>query len=274
MKTESGKILITGCSSGIGRATAIFLARQGMSVLATARRLESLEGLKNYANIMLAQLDVTSEEQCQKVVEEAGVLTGLINNAGYGMMGPMEEVAKHGLREQFETNFFGLARLCTLVLPQMRTRGSGLIVNVGSIMGKLTSPMCGAYCASKYALEAFSDTLRVEVAPFGVKVVLIEPGPIDTKFKANVELKSLELLQDEKSPYFEMARKALRFYQHQGWPGASPDRVARTIAKVFARRHPRPRYVVTNRGRMAIFFHHIMPDRIWDFLISKSFGLR
>ncbi|MBX7157368.1 MAG: SDR family oxidoreductase [Verrucomicrobiae bacterium] len=271
---SEGKILITGCSSGIGRATALFLARQGMSVLATARRLESLEGLKNYSNITLAQLDVTSEEQCEQVVQEAGVITGLVNNAGYGMMGPSEEVARRGLREQFETNFFGLARLCALVLPQMRARGRGVIVNVGSIMGKLTAPMCGAYCASKYAVEAFCDTLRIEVAPFGVKVVLIEPGPIDTKFKANVELKSLEALKDETSPYFDMARKALRFYQHQGWPGASPDRVARTIAKVLTRAHPRPRYVVTNRGRMAILFHQMVPDRIWDFLISKSFGLR
>ena len=269
-----GKVLITGCSSGIGRATALLLAKQGIPVLATARRLESLEGLEQYPNISVAELDVTKPDQCRSVVEQVGPFWGLVNNAGYGLMGPSEELMDKGLREQFETNFFGMVRLCGLVLPQMRKQGKGTIINVGSVMGKLTFPMSGAYSATKYAMEAYCDTLRVEVAPFGVKVVLLEPGSIETRFKANVETVSLPFLEEKDSPYFEITQKVIRAFQKQSGVGLSPDHVARVIAKILTKRNPRARYVITHRARIGILFRHLLPDRIWDFIISKSFGLR
>lgn len=271
---QEGKVLITGCSSGIGRATAILLARQGVSVIATARRLESLESLKHYPNLTFAELDVTQADQCEKVVKHAGPIWGLVNNAGYGLIGPSEEIIHKGLREQFETNFFGMARMCSLVLPQMRDRGRGVIVNIGSIMGKLTYPMGGSYCATKHAMEAYSDTLRVEVASFGVKVVLIEPGPIETRFKANVETASLPFLEEKESPYFEMTQRVSRAFQKQSRRGVSPEAVAKVVAKALVKPNPRPRYVITHRGRIGIWARHLLPDRIWDFVISKSFGIR
>ena len=267
-------MLVTGCSSGIGRATALFLAKQGISILATARRLNSLEGLKHYPNLSVAELDVTKANQCQSVVDQAGPIWGLINNAGYGLMGPSEELMNKGLKEQFETNFFGMVRLCGLVLPQMRKRRKGLIINIGSVMGKLTFPMGGAYCATKHAMEAYCDTLRVEVAPFGVKVVLIEPGSIATRFKANAESASLPFLEEKDSAYFEMTQRVIRAFQKQSRVGLSPYHVAQLIAKILTKRNPRARYVVTHQARIGILFRHLLPDRIWDFIISKSFGLK
>ena len=134
--------------------------------------------------------------------------------------------------------------------------------------------MGGSYCATKHAMEAYSDVLRLEVAPFGVKVVLIEPGPIETRFKANVEAASLAFLKEKNSPYFEMTRKVAHAFQNQSWPGVSPDKVAKVVAKALVKAKPRPRYVITHRGRIGIWARHFLPDRIWDFVISKSFGIR
>ena len=182
-RTRPGPVLITGCSSGIGRAAALSLHQAGFTVYATARRTETLADLSRRGLRTLA-LDVTDEESMTTAVAaveaDAGAIGVLINNAGYGLYGPVEQLPMAEIRRQFETNFFGLVRLTQLVLPGMRSQGRGRILNVSSMGGRITLPGGAFYHASKYAVEALSDALRMEVAQFGIDVVLIEPGPVKT----------------------------------------------------------------------------------------------
>ena len=186
---DNSPVLITGCSTGIGRATAERLAKRGLTVYATARKLESIEDLKAAGCHTLA-LDVTDEQSMQAAVaavEEAeGSVGALVNNAGYSQSGAVETLPMDELRRQFETNVFGLVRMCQLVLPGMRRAGSGRIVNMSSMGGNFVFPGAGAYHASKYAVEAISDALRFEVKGFGVGVTVIQPGAIRTEFADTV----------------------------------------------------------------------------------------
>jgi len=181
--TRHGPVLITGCSSGIGRAAALSLHQAGFTVYATARRTEALTDLSDRGLRTLA-LDVTDEESMTTAVAaveaDAGAVAVVINNAGFGLYGPVEQLPMAEIRRQFETNFFGLVRLTQLVLPGMRRQGRGRILNVSSMGGRITLPGGAFYHASKYAVEALSDALRMEVAQFGIDVVLIEPGPVKT----------------------------------------------------------------------------------------------
>ncbi|MGH2952227.1 MAG: SDR family NAD(P)-dependent oxidoreductase, partial [Solirubrobacterales bacterium] len=185
MSKDPGAVLITGCSSGIGELTARRLAGRGLTVYATARRPESLTALAEAGCRTLA-LDVTDEESMRAVVtavEEAEDAVGaLVNNAGYSQSGALETLPMERIRAQFETNVFGLVRMCQLVLPAMRRAGRGRIVNLSSMGGRLTFPGGGAYHATKHAVEALSDALRFEVSAFGIRVVVIEPGLIVTRF--------------------------------------------------------------------------------------------
>ena len=175
------RILVTGASSGIGYDAAAELARMGHTVFAAARRVALMEPLKEFGVTPVA-LDVTSEDSLKACLEVVGDLDVLVNNAGYGFFGPIETVPMEDARRQVEVNLFGLARLCQMVLPGMRAKGSGRIVNIGSVAGKAAMHFGGWYNVSKFAVEAFSDALRMEMKPFGVKVVLIEPGPIKTSW--------------------------------------------------------------------------------------------
>src|SRR3954452_4405351 len=179
MAEPSKAVLITGCSTGIGRATAERLAKKGLTVYATARKLDSIADLAEAGCRTLA-LDVTDEESMRAAVaavEEAeGAVGALVNNAGYSQSGAVETIPMDELRRQFETNVFGLVRMCQLVLPGMRKRGSGRIVNISSMGGRLVSPGGGAYHGTKFAVEAISDALRFEVKGFGVHVSIVEPG--------------------------------------------------------------------------------------------------
>src|SRR6516164_4288124 len=181
--TRMDPVLITGCSSGIGRAAAVSLRHAGLRVYATARQEDTLADLASRGITTMA-LDVTDEASMTAAVAaveaDAGAVGTLINNAGYGLYGPVEQVPMAEIRRQFETNFFGLVRLTQLALPGMRRRGRGRILNVSSMGGRITLPGGAFYHASKYAVEAFSDALRMEVAQFGIDVVLIEPGPVKT----------------------------------------------------------------------------------------------
>src|SRR5690349_3958074 len=177
--TAAGSVLITGCSSGIGQAAALALHEAGRTVVATARNPATLSGLAGRGLRTLA-LDVTDEASMQAAVDAAGPIGVLVNNAGYGLYGTVEQLPMTEIRRQFETNFFGLVRLTQLVLPGMRAAGGGRILNVSSMGGRATLPGGAFYHASKYAVEALSDALRMEVARFGIDVVLIEPGPVRT----------------------------------------------------------------------------------------------
>ena len=199
--SDGKRVLITGCSTGIGRETALHLARNGWSVIATARKPETLADLAEAGCETLA-LDVTDEASMQAAVEATGPVYGLINNAGYSQSGAIESVELDSVRRQFETNVFGLIRMSQLVLPGMRDAGEGRIVNISSMGGRLTFPGGGIYHATKYAVEAISDAMRFEVRGFGIAVVCIEPGLIKTEF-GNAAVGSIAEGTGSTGPYAE-----------------------------------------------------------------------
>jgi NAD(P)-dependent dehydrogenase (short-subunit alcohol dehydrogenase family) len=275
MTDISRAVLITGCSTGIGRAAAERLAGHGHTVYATARRPESIEDLKQVGCRTLA-LDVTDEESMRAAVEEVeraeGAVGALVNNAGYSQSGALETVPLDDLRRQFETNVFGLLRMCQLVLPGMRRQRHGRIVNLSSMGGKLTFPGGGAYHATKYAVEAISDVLRFEVRGFGVDVSIIEPGLIKTNFAET----SVATVAHEDGPYAEFNRAvaATTAGAYEG-PlaklGGGPKDVAEVIEKALTARRPRTRYKVTASARILMAQRALMPDRVWDVAIRSSF---
>jgi NAD(P)-dependent dehydrogenase (short-subunit alcohol dehydrogenase family) len=275
MAAVSKAVLITGCSTGIGRATAAFLARRGHTVYATARRPESIADLEAGGCRTLA-LDVTDDASMQgavAAVEEAeGAVGALVNNAGYSQSGAVETVPLEDVRRQFETNVFGLLRMCQLVLPGMRRQAHGRIVNVSSMGGKLTFPGGGIYHATKHAVEAISDAMRFEVKGFGVDVVVIEPGLIKTNF-AETAVGSVS--QDE-GPYAEFntavsAATAGAYEGPIGRLGGGPEAVAKAIEKALTAGRPRTRYPVTASARVLLAQRALLPDRAWDAVVSSSF---
>jgi NAD(P)-dependent dehydrogenase (short-subunit alcohol dehydrogenase family) len=271
----STAVLITGCSTGIGRATAEHLAQLGHTVYATARRTESIEDLRERGCRTLA-LDVTDEESmlaAVAAVEEAeGAVGALVNNAGYSQSGAVESVPLDSVRAQFETNVFGLLRMCQLVLPGMRRRRSGRIVNVSSMGGRLTFPGGGVYHATKHAVEALSDAMRFEVRGFGVHVSIIEPGLIKTRFAET----AVEKIAEDDGPYaaFNSAVAASTAGAYEG-PfgrlGGGPETVAKAIERAITARRPRTRYPVTLSARLFLAQHALLPDRAWDAVVATSF---
>ena len=270
----SRTVLITGCSSGIGKATAARLARNGWTVYATARRPETLADLTECKHLAL---DVTDDASMSAAVDavlaEAGQLDALVNNAGYSLSGAVETLSIDDIRREFETNVFGLVRLSQLVLPAMRSQRRGRIVNIGSMGGKLTFPGGGAYHASKYAVEAFSDALRFEVSGFGVKVVLIEPGLITTNFD-DAALASMNLEADGPYAAFNRSVATLTSEAYTG-PiarfGGPPEAVAKVVEKALTRNRPKARYTVTPSAPASIATRKLLGDRGWDLAMRSQF---
>jgi NAD(P)-dependent dehydrogenase (short-subunit alcohol dehydrogenase family) len=260
-------VLITGASSGIGEATALRLASGGYKVYAAARRLDRMHGL-SAAGVEVLPLDLTDDASIIKAVETIsrgeGRLDALINNAGYGSYGALEDVPLDEGRRQFEVNVFGLARLIQLCLPMMRAQRSGTIVNITSIGGKMHEPMGSWYHATKFAVEGLSDCLRMEVAPFGIHVVVVEPGAIRTEW-SGIAQEGL-LRYSGHSAYAEQAG------MHARMLGASeksslvspPDVVARTIARALQASRPRTRYATGGGARMILFLRRWLSDRAFD----------
>ena len=272
-------ILITGCSTGIGRASAERLARAGHTVYASARKLEDVADLEA-AGCRPLTLDVTGEASMEAAVarvdEEAGGVEALVNNAGYSQSGAVETLEMDALRRQFETNVFGLVRLTQLVLPGMRERGFGRIVNISSMGGNFTFPGGGAYHATKYAVEALSDALRYEVEGFGIDVVVVQPGAIRTEFdKAAVA--SLERASGADDVYGEFNRKVGQATKeaYEKGPlkllGGEPGDVAKVIEKALTAKRPKTRYHVTPSATIMIGQSHLMTDRIWDRFNATQF---
>jgi NADP-dependent 3-hydroxy acid dehydrogenase YdfG len=273
----SEAVLITGCSSGIGHATAQRLAVAGWKVYATARRAQAISDLAQHGCQTLA-LDVCDETSMSAAVsavtEAEGAVGVLINNAGYSQSGAVESVPIDLARRQFETNVFGLTRMCQLVLPGMRDQGWGKIVNIGSMGGKLTFPGGGLYHATKYAVEAISDALRFEVRGFGIDVILIEPGLIKTSF-GDVASAAVAETHDD-GPYADFNRRVAKMTAdaYKGPMiklGGGPDRVAQTIAQALAAKRPRARYPVTASARLLINQRRFTPDRVWDLIMRAQF---
>ncbi|GAB3858106.1 oxidoreductase [Nocardioides maradonensis] len=268
-------VLITGCSSGIGAATAARLLDAGWEVWASARRPETLGDLQA-AGCRTVALDVTDEGSMatavQTVLDGSGRIDALVNNAGYSQSGALESVDVDDVRRQFETNVFGLLRLTQLVLPTMREQRSGRIVNIGSMGGKLTFPGGGAYHASKYAIEAISDALRFEVAGFGVQVVLVEPGLITTEFDAKVAAG----MPDGEGPYAAFNAAVLKatteaYAGPMARFGGPPEAVAKVITKALTTKHPKPRYTVTPSAPAAMITRRVLGDRGWDLAMKAQF---
>jgi NAD(P)-dependent dehydrogenase (short-subunit alcohol dehydrogenase family) len=274
----SRAVLITGCSTGIGRATAERLATKGWTVYATARRPESIADLEGKGCKILA-LDVTDEgsmaEAVRRVEEAEGAVGVLVNNAGYSQSGAIEEVPLDSIRRQFETNVFGLIRMSQLVLPGMRRQGWGKVVNVGSMGGKLTFPGGGIYHATKHAVEAISDALRFEVQGFGVDVILLEPGLITTNFGETAVGSIAEAVPSD-GPYatFNAAVGKMTADAYSG-PlarlGGGPDTVARAIDKAISRRRAPIRVRVTPSARLVIGQRRLVTDRVWDRIMRLQF---
>jgi NAD(P)-dependent dehydrogenase (short-subunit alcohol dehydrogenase family) len=272
----SKAVLITGCSTGIGHATAELLAREGWTVYATARRPETLADLERQGCKALA-LDVTDEASMSAavnaVVDAEGAVGVLVNNAGYSQSGAVESVPMEQVRRQFETNVFGLTRMCQLVLPGMRGQHWGRIVNLSSMGGRLTFPGGGMYHATKYAIEAISDALRFEVRGFGVEVMIVEPGLIVTNFG---ETASASVSAQADGPYAsfnqDVARATEQVYRGPlAKLGGGPEVVAKTIAGALKADRPKTRYPVTPSARVMIGQRRLMPDRVWDMLMRTQF---
>jgi NADP-dependent 3-hydroxy acid dehydrogenase YdfG len=273
----SKAVLITGCSSGIGKATAEHLLGSGWNVYATARRPETLSDLEAKGAKTLA-LDVTDEASMQAavnaVLEAEGAVGVLVNNAGYSQSGAVESVPMDQVRRQFETNVFGLIRMCQLVLPGMRQQRWGKIVNLSSMGGRLVFPGGGLYHATKYAVEAISDALRFEVRGFGIDVVLIEPGLIVTSF-GDTAVASVGTSGDG-GPYAEFNRKVADLTQNaykgpMSKLGAGPDAVAKAIAKAISAGRPKARYPVTPSAHLMINQRRFTPDKVWDLMMRSQF---
>lgn len=273
----TGPVLVTGCSSGIGLATAQALLDAGHIVYATARRPEALTELAERGAHVLA-LDVTSEESMTSAVKaveaEHGRVGALVNNAGYGEYGTIEETDLEKVRTMFETNVFGLARMSQLVLPAMREAREGRIVNIGSMGGRITFPVGGYYHSTKYAVEALSDALRNEVRGFGIGVSLVEPGLIRTRFGSTALSSDAAVAQDN-SPYAALV--AASSSSTTGGYGSSmiaagPESVAKVVRRAIESRHPKPRYVVTPTARALIAARTLGGDRFWDLMVRAQFN--
>lgn len=277
MSERSQAVLITGCSSGIGAATASLLADEGWKVYATARHPESLKELAEKGCQTLS-LDVTDESSMEAAVSAVKAAEGavgvLVNNAGYSQSGAVETIPIDQLRQQFETNVFGLIRMSQLVLPGMRAQGWGKIVNISSMGGRLTFPGGGAYHATKYAVEALSDALRFEVRGFGVDVILVEPGLIVTNF-GEVAADSVSQAGDG-GAYAGFNRHVAKltadaYKGPMAKLGAGPDAVAKTISRALKARRPKARYPVTASARLMINQRRLTPDRMWDLMMRSQF---
>jgi short-subunit dehydrogenase len=284
--TAAGSVLITGCSSGIGQAAALALHEAGRTVVATARNPATLSGLASRGLRTLA-LDVTDEASMRAAVDAAGPIDVLVNNAGYGLYGTVEQLPMAEIRRQFETNFFGLVRLTQLVLPGMRAAGGGRILNVSSMGGRATLPGGAFYHASKYAVEALSDALRMEVARFGIDVVLIEPGPVRTPWNdvaaGSVAASAASAASSNGNgngadPYagFKDAVTAA-FSTATDGPlarfSSSADDIAKVITRAVTARRPRTRYLINPVARTTVTLRRWLPDRAYDAVLRRQYHL-
>ncbi len=271
--TTTKVALVTGASSGIGEATARQLAAAGFTVYAAARRAERLQKLAE-AGIHPIAMDVTHDASMQAGVQailtEQGRIDVLVNNAGYGSYGALEDVPVEEARAQMEVNVFGAARLTQLVLPAMRAQRSGTIVNVTSMGGKITTPLGAWYHATKFALEAISDCLRMEVAPFGIDVVVIEPGGIRTEW-SGIAADKVRAVSGS-GPYAPQGNAVANSLTSETTRRRSspPELIGKTITKAVTTRRPKTRYAVGYGARPMIFLHGLLPDRTFDAFIRRA----
>lgn len=282
---QSETVLITGGTEGLGKAGALRLARAGYRVFVTGRNAGRRAAIEQVAReemleIRALEMDVREETSCQRALEqarrEAGQVDVLVNNAGIGYYAVMEEIRMEHLRAQFETNFFAAVRLAQLVLPEMRAKGRGRIINVSSIAGKISFPLFGPYSGSKFALEAISDAMRMEVRPFGIHVVLIEPGFIPTAFQAAAsELSGEYVERAPASPYAQLYKGYGRNYRRTTSSSrAKPEDFAEVLLRAVEAPRPRARYTVTPRARWLSLAKRFCPDWFIDWRVGQALQWR
>lgn len=270
-------VLVTGASSGIGSATALYMAEKGFAVIGTSRAQARLAGMEEETRrrrlpFTAVELDINSdsavEDTLPRLISEHGAIDVLVNNAGYGLWGPAQSLSNGEIRAQMDTNFFAPFRLMKAVLPAMIERRSGTIVNVSSILGRIGTPFNGAYVASKFALEGLSESMRVELWPFGVRVALLEPGYIRTNFHENQVIAAQADSTDlPYGPYTEAYRSRRRTY---AWLGTDPIKVAKTVHKIARSKRPRFRYSVNPEATMGALGARFMPERLFQSLLSRA----
>ena len=267
--------LITGCSTGIGQEFARQLNSLGWIVYATARRPETLKPLASEGNNTLG-LDITNREQIKSVVQE--IITSekqidlLINNAGYGSMGPSVEITYDELAKQFDTNLFGAIELIKEVVPVMKKIQSGMIVNIGSISGIAPTPFSGPYCASKAAVHAYSDVLRMELAPFGIKVITVQPGGIRTQFGANADKTVNEVLKDDSwySPISEYVHQRANTSQENATP---VETFVKNVLSKLLKKNPPSCIRTGSKSFILPTIKRVLPEKLLDKILMKKYGL-
>lgn len=268
-------VLITGASSGIGYMAAKLLAEKGNIVYGAARRVEKIEELRPFG-VIPVRMDITDESSIrscvEKIISEQGRIDVLVNNAGYGYYGAIETVAIEEAKKQFDVNLFGTARLTQLVLPYMREQHNGRIVNVASIAGRMTLYLGAWYHASKYALEAFSDALRMEVKPFGIDVSIVEPGGIRTDWGL---VAADNLIASSCGSVYEkhaVNQAGLMRNAYSGNMLSKPELIAGAIVKAVSSRRPKCRYTLGRGAFSLLLLHGILPSRVWDSVVRKVFS--
>ncbi|MFB5609535.1 MAG: SDR family oxidoreductase [Nitrosarchaeum sp.] len=267
--------IVTGTSSGIGYETSLALARDGFYTFATVRDIKKGEKIlqvakKEKLNIEIIELDVDDEKSIstavEKVLAKKQRIDVLVNNAGWGLFGSVEDVSMKDFRAQFETNFFGIISMIQKVAPVMRKQGSGIIVNISSVAGKIGFPGSPAYISSKFALEGLSESLRYELGQFGVKVVIIEPGVIKSNFFSSMKI--AEPKPD--SPYKEITEKVIMGVKMMAEFGTLPSEVATTISNAIKEKNPRPRYIVGNDAQMFLEAKRAKTDTEFENYLKKE----
>ena len=268
--------LVTGCSSGIGLETAVALAREGHFTFATMRNLKKVETLEKIVKdenlpISILELDVDNKESMdnaiEKIIEQKGRIDTLVNNAGWGMWGTVEDVSIDEFKEQFETNFFSIVRMIQKIAPIMRKQKSGSIVNVSSVAGRIGFPVSPAYISSKFALEGLSECLRFELSPFGINVITIEPGVIKTNFFDSMKMAKRS---DSNSVYNDITSKVISGVKMMAEMGTDPKEVANTILKSINDKNPLPRYIVGNDAMMFLEAKKMKTDIEFENYIKKE----
>ncbi len=267
---DSNVVLVTGASSGIGKACAERLAGLGHKVYGTSRKAAGKAGPVDMISMDVTQ-DASVADGVARILKAEGRIDALVNNAGYGIAGAAEETSLQEAQQQFDTNFFGMFRVTKAVLPGMRERRSGLIVNMGSIAGLISIPFQSFYCATKFAIEGFTEALRMEVRPFGIRVALLEPGDHRTGFTGN-RVRTKE--SQGASPYREKFDAALGVMERDEQKGPGPEAIARQVERLLGKRSPALRYPVGMfLQRFAVKLKRLLPESVFESIIRSTYKL-
>ena len=266
--------LVTGSSTGIGRSTVEHLSAAGWTVIATMRTPAKEQTLQKLPGVSLQTLDVTDVQSIRRALAETvqkhGRIDALVNNAGYGLVGAFEEIAEEQIRKQFETNVFGLMSVCREALPYLRKQGGGRIINISSVGGRITFPLYSAYHSTKWAVEGFTESLQYELAPFGIRTVLIEPGAIRTDF---YDRSADKPKTKDGSPYENFVEKLMAQYDKIGATAVGPEAVAKVIVRAAEVNQPKLRYSVGGQAPLLLFLRRLLPDRAFNGMVKSNLGI-